>query len=149
MPCKLYRALHKKVETEKLVFLQFATAAILSVISFFVFDFESIYEVQSLYGILPILYLGIFSTCIAFFIQIKAQKRLKSSKVAIILSTEAVFASILSFIFGYDALTLNIILGGLIVMISVYSNNQLKDLTSKMPRTIEDLQSLVRFGELK
>lgn len=109
----------KKMGTEKLTFLQFCTSAVLSLMSFIFIDFDSIYKVKSVMGFLPVIYLGIFSTCIAFFMQTRAQKNTRSSKVAIILSTEAVFASLFSILLGYEVLTINLIIGGILVISSV------------------------------
>ena len=106
----------KVVETEKLTFLQFVTATILSIIYFLIFDINAIGKINSALGILPILYLGVFSTCISFFIQTRAQKTVHPSKTAIIVSSEAVFASILSVILGYDAFSMSLLIGGVLVM---------------------------------
>ncbi|MCK5128432.1 MAG: DMT family transporter [Clostridiales bacterium] len=109
----------KKMTTEKLSFLQFATAAMLSSLSFILIDFESVYKIEVVTGFIPVIYLGIFSTGIAFFIQTKAQKSTNASKVAIILSAEAIFASIFSVILGYELVTSSLIIGGVLVMSAI------------------------------
>lgn len=104
-------------DTKILTFVQMLAAGILSL--FYVLLFEGVpYTPQQLAaGIWPILFLGIFPTCIGFFLQTYGQKHLSSpSKVAIILALESTFGSLFSIILGYDILTWNLLLGGLIII---------------------------------
>ena len=117
----------KKVETEKLTFMQFATTAVLSLLYFGIFDINSVSKIESVAGFIPIVYLGIFSTCIAFFVQTRAQKTTHPSKTAIIISSEAVFASILSVVLGYEFFSISLLLGGILVMSAVvFTESKLK-----------------------
>ena len=51
--------------------------------------------------------------------QTTAQQHVESAKAAIILATESLFGTVFSVILGYDKLTVNMVLGGLIILISI------------------------------
>ena len=87
----------KQVDTTLLTFIQMAVATILSFVSGFFFETLPL-EIGST-GILSVVYLGIFSTMIAFFLQTTAQKHTTASRTAIILSTEALFGTLSSILF--------------------------------------------------
>ena len=65
-----------------------------------------------------LIYLGLFSTGLCYFIQTWAQSRFSPSGTAIILSAEGFFGSLFSVIMGLDKATLNFVLGGGIILIS-------------------------------
>jgi drug/metabolite transporter (DMT)-like permease len=64
--------------------------------------------------------LAIFATAIAFIIQTWSQAHMSSTKVAVILTMEVVFAAIFAVIFGGERLTLQIALGGALVVTAMY-----------------------------
>lgn len=108
----------QKISTQKLIFLQMAVAAVLSVPAFVLFELNN-FMMSSLNGLPAVIYLGIFSTCLAFFGQTLAQKHTSPAKTAVILSTESLFGSLFSVVLGYDSLTLNLFLGGIIIIVSI------------------------------
>jgi len=109
-----------KIETEKFMFLQMATSAVCATIFFLIFDLNSMPQnINWTSGLLATSYLGVFGTCIAFFIQTSAQKVSTATTVTIILSTEALFCSIFSTALGYEPLTVYLIFGGLIIMSAI------------------------------
>lgn len=67
-------------------------------------------------GIWPILFLGIFSTCLCFFLQTNAQKFTSAAQVGIILSLEGFFGSFFAVILGFEPLTANLIIGGAMII---------------------------------
>lgn len=80
----------------KLCIIQFATCSILSLIVAVIFEkitIHSLYQAK-----IPILYGGIFSVGVAYTLQVIGQKYAKPSHAAIMLSMEAVFASLGGFI---------------------------------------------------
>lgn len=107
------------MKTEKLTFIQMATAAVMSMVIFLLFDFNTVKVANFKEGILPVIYLGLFSTCVAFFIQTEAQKKTSSTKAAVILSTEALFGSLFSIFLGFEDLTINLVIGGIILLTSI------------------------------
>ncbi|HSQ89814.1 DMT family transporter, partial [Romboutsia sp.] len=70
-------------------------------------------------GYLGALYLGIFSTTIAFLLQSICQRFVEGTKTAIILSTEAVFGTLFSILILKEVVTLRMILGSIIIFISI------------------------------
>jgi drug/metabolite transporter (DMT)-like permease len=82
----------KKVDAIKLSSVQFATCAVLSLITAFIFEDVNFSGIQS--ALVPILYGGIMSAGVAYTLQAVGQKYAKPSHAAIALSMEAVFAAI-------------------------------------------------------
>ncbi len=101
----------------KISIIQFGTVAILA--SFSSLAFEKIEVIPSFGVVAMILYLGIFCSGIAYFLQTLAQKYTKSTHTAIILSLEAVFGSILSIIFLHEVFTTKMIIGCVIIFVSI------------------------------
>jgi len=67
-----------------------------------------------------VVFTAIFATAIAFIIQTWSQAHMTSTKVAVILTMEVVFAAIFAVIFGGERLTLQIALGGALVVGAMY-----------------------------
>lgn len=67
-----------------------------------------------------VIFTAIFATAIAFIIQTWSQAHMSSTKVAVILTMEVVFAAIFAVIFGGERLTLQIGLGGALVVSAMY-----------------------------
>ncbi len=70
-------------------------------------------------SLLAILYSGVFSTAICFYLQTTSQKYTSESKAAIILSTEAIFGAIFSVILLNEILPPTTIVGCIIVFCAV------------------------------
>ena len=70
-------------------------------------------------GWLAILYLGIFSTCLCYFLQTTAQQYVTASKAALILCMESVFGTLFSLLFGYDSLKWTMVVGGIMILGSI------------------------------
>jgi len=101
-----------------LVFMEFATAAILAFI-FFIFTDGNFASFTNAGGVLAVLYMGIVCTCICFLLQAWAMRRVNSSHSAVIMSMEALFGSLLSILVGTDKLGWRIVVGGLLLFFSV------------------------------
>jgi drug/metabolite transporter (DMT)-like permease len=67
-----------------------------------------------------ILFTAVVSTAIAFIVQTWSQAHISSTKVAVILTMEVVFAAIFAVLFGGESLTLQISLGGILMVIAMY-----------------------------
>lgn len=123
--CAVLFALHisstgyfaKKSDPYVISVVQLGTVAILSLIFALLFEGTDI-KIQSK-TIIPILYLAIFGTMIAFLIQTVAQKYTTSTHTAIILSLEAVFGSIFAIIFLKEKLTIRFLIGCVSILVSV------------------------------
>lgn len=101
----------------KISIVQFGTVAVLSTISTLLFETVEVMPSAGVIGM--VVYLGIFCTGIAYFLQTLAQKYTKSTHTAIILSLEAVFGSILSIIFMGEIFTPMMIVGCAIIFVSI------------------------------
>ncbi len=82
----------KKVDAIKLSSVQFATCAVLSLITAFRYEDVNLIGISS--ALVPLLYGGIMSAGVAYTLQAVGQKYAKPSHAAIALSMEAVFAAI-------------------------------------------------------
>lgn len=97
--------------------VQLVTVAILSLIFALLFEGTDI-RVQP-GTILPILYLAVFATMLAFLIQTLAQKYTGSTHTAIILSLEAVFGSIFAIMFLKENITIRFLVGCISILFAV------------------------------
>ena len=70
-------------------------------------------------GYMVIFYLAVFSTTICFLLQTICSKMVDGTRVAIILSPEAVFGTISSIIILGEPVTVRMIIGSLIIFTSV------------------------------
>ena len=66
-----------------------------------------------------IIFTALFATAIAFVIQTWSQARISTTKVAVILTMEVVFAALFSFMYGMEPFTLRLALGGTFVLIAM------------------------------
>ncbi|WP_311406467.1 DMT family transporter [Liquorilactobacillus uvarum] len=82
---------------------------------------------QSSYGsinwsvaIIPVVILGVLASFGAQTMQVIGQKFTDSTSAGLILMTESLFGSILSVILGFDKLEGNLIVGGLLIVLSIF-----------------------------
>ncbi len=97
-------------------FIQTAMAAALFLVCFLIFDVKKLPEFDFSKGILPVMYLGVFSSFVAYIIQTHAQKVLSPTKVSVIMASEAVFGAIFSLLFGYETLSVTFVVGGILAV---------------------------------
>ncbi|WP_186671485.1 DMT family transporter [Sporosarcina sp. BP05] len=110
----------KFVKDEDAVLLTIVQMVIAAVISWIVVIFkgETSFSVES-EGLLPLLYLGIFSTTIAYLLQTIAQKYITETKAAIILSTEAFWGMAFSVAILSEVMTTKMIIGAVLILIAI------------------------------
>lgn len=70
-------------------------------------------------GLASLLYLGIFSTTIAFLLQTVAQKFISETKAAIILSTESFWGMAFSVIILSEVLTVKMVIGAILILSAI------------------------------
>ena len=70
-------------------------------------------------ALLSILYLGIVSTAITYFLQTSSQRYVKQVQAVIILSLEAVFATLFSVLLIHEKLSLRVLCGALLILSAV------------------------------
>lgn len=107
-----------RINTRGLNFMQILTAAVLTALFYFIADRDHSQFVPNR-GHLAILYLVIFSTCIACFIQAAAQKHVSAPQASVIIATESLFAAVFSVAAGFERLRASLIAGGLLILVSV------------------------------
>jgi drug/metabolite transporter (DMT)-like permease len=67
-----------------------------------------------------VIFTAVVCTAIAFMVQTWSQAHMTTTKVAVILTMEVVFAAIFAIIFGGERLTLQTALGGTLVVVAMY-----------------------------
>ena len=67
-----------------------------------------------------VIFTAVVCTAIAFMVQTWSQAHMSTTKVAVILTMEVVFAAIFAVLFGGERLTFQIALGGTLVVIAMY-----------------------------
>ena len=107
----------KKHNPIVLTVVQFSVATVLSLIVQILFNEIKIEAQMS--SIMGVLYLGVFSTTVAFLLQTVCQKDVSETKSAIILSLESVFGTILSVIILHEVLTIRMVIGCLVIFSAI------------------------------
>lgn len=107
----------KKADLIILAILQMIVCCILGFACAFIFEKPPATLSKEL--AFPIIYLGVFSTFVAFLFQTIGQKYTSSSRAALILCTESVFGIIFSVILLKEVVTLNTIIGASLIFGSV------------------------------
>lgn len=107
--------LSAKVEPLRLTFLQVFFAAVFSLAGFLALDRNTPSQAQP-GGIGAVLFLGLFSTCLCFFVQTWAQSKTSSGKAAVIMSTESLWCMLFSVALGYERLSAQMLIGGLVIV---------------------------------
>jgi len=106
----------KKFDAYALTFVQLATCALVSGIPASINGFSAPPDFQ-VWSV--VFFTAVFATFFAFVIQTWAQARISSTKVAVILTMEVVFAALFSVALGAEPLILRIVLGGSMVLIAM------------------------------
>ena len=96
--------------------VQLSTAAVISTVVYLLTDLGAASRVDWHLGLPAILFLGLFSTCLCYFLQTLAQKYTTPAQAGVLLSTEGLFGSLMSVLLGMEKVTANLIVGGLIIL---------------------------------
>lgn len=67
-----------------------------------------------------VIFTALICTAVAFIVQTWSQAHMSSTKVAVILTMEVVFAALFAILFGGESLTLQVTLGGIMVVTAMY-----------------------------
>ncbi len=68
-----------------------------------------------------VIYTAIFCTAIAFMVQTWSQAHISSTKVAVILTMEVVFAALFAVLFGGETIRAQALLGGILVLVAMFA----------------------------
>lgn len=110
------------VSTTNITLIELSLVAVLACTWSFLFsDFENV-AVTSIpfYIWLIVFYLGIIGTSFAFLAQINAAQKTSSTRVALILSSEPVFAAFFAWVVANESLSLIQLLGGLLIFVAAF-----------------------------
>ncbi len=102
----------------KILMVQMITVSVLSIISAIIFG-ETDFSKVTPTAILVVVYLGVFSTTLCFFLQTWAQKFTSATKTAIILAMETVFGATFSVLVLHEILTGRMLVGCLMILIAI------------------------------
>ena len=122
----------QKVDGVELSCVQFLVVTILSAIGMLAAETPSVEALKMCVG--PILYLGIFSSGVAYTLQILAQKDSNPTVVSLLLSLESVFAVLAGAVILHDRMSGKEYLGCVLMLIAVV----LAQLPGKAPKTAEN-----------
>jgi len=106
----------KKFDAYALTVMQLIGCAILSAIPASINGFVAPPDMQVWW---VVIFTAIFATAFAFVIQTWSQARISTTKVAVILTMEVVFAALFSFMYGMEPFTLRLAIGGTLVLIAM------------------------------
>jgi drug/metabolite transporter (DMT)-like permease len=67
-----------------------------------------------------VVFTAVVCTAVAFMVQTWSQAHMSTTKVAVILTMEVVFAAVFAILFGGESLTLQTAIGGILVVIAMY-----------------------------
>ena len=67
-----------------------------------------------------VIFTAVICTAVAFVVQTWSQAYMSSTKVAVILTMEVVFAALFAVLFGGESLTLQVATGGAMVVLAMY-----------------------------
>ena len=123
-----------KIGGIRLSLFQFLVVGILSGVMSLIFEFDKITLNVITDNILPIVYLGIFSSGIGYTLQIVGQKYAQPAVASISMSLESVFAALGGWLIAGNALASNEILGCVLVFAAIITA-QLPDLINLKKKT--------------
>ncbi len=106
----------------KLAFVQIVFAWLFNFLAYtfqLIMKFDYLPTMSALKTGLPsLIYLGILSTAVCYLLQTFAQRKISPGIAAIILCTEALWGALFSILFGFEKLTLGMVVGGILIILS-------------------------------
>lgn len=107
----------KRHDAMALTAIQMIVAFVLSMISVFATGDYHISAVGNSW--ISVIYLGVFSTSAAFFLQSVSQKYTDETTAAVVMSMESVFGSVFSILIVHDPVTSRVVIGCLLILSAV------------------------------
>lgn len=111
------RYVKRKSNLTALAFHQFWMTGMICLLISAIFGYG--FEVTSVKGIWIIVFLAVFPTFSAFFIQLWGQKRVEPVKTSLIFSLEPMFAAMFAWTLGGEILQIKSIAGGAVIMAAI------------------------------
>jgi drug/metabolite transporter (DMT)-like permease len=97
----------------------------------FVINHESIHLLATPAVMTAILYCAILATIFTMLIQMRFQRDTTATKAAIIFTLEPVFASIFAWLFNDEGMSMNLVFGGILILMSIVANDAVGALVRK------------------
>ncbi len=111
----------KDSEASSFSFVQITVTGLLALAYFLLFERTPVGDIRNFSLCIWItVYLGVICTAIPYWLECTAQKYIPPARSALILSLEGMFASIFSVILGYEALSWSLVVGGAVIMVSIF-----------------------------
>lgn len=104
------------------VFLQLCVLTVIAFIYAFAFEGPVLHDLQYSFDLLPILgavFLGVVCTAVCWVARAWAMKSIDAVTVSVLVPLSAVVASVLSIAFKFEDFTYNLLIGGLIILLSI------------------------------
>jgi drug/metabolite transporter (DMT)-like permease len=102
-----------------LAFMLAVVQAIGGLFFFFFVEEGQLTNINWSVAIVPLLYMGIICSFVGQTIQVLAQKHTSATSAGLIMMLEGVFGSIFSVAFGFESFTVQLVVGGMLIMISI------------------------------
>lgn len=104
----------KEYDVMTLTALQMIVAFLLSIVV--ILFVEDIHFQVSRFGLLSVIYLGVFSTTVAFLLQTISQKYTDETKAALVLSLESIFGTLFSILLVHEKITARMTIGCMLIL---------------------------------
>ncbi len=119
----------------QLTIIQMTAAAVIGFVVV-VFKGETTFSTET-EGLIPLLYLAVFSTTIAFLLQTIAQKFITETKAAIILSTESFWGMAFSVVILSEVMTGKMIIGAILILGAIVISETKLSFLKKKKKVLE------------
>ncbi|PFP25914.1 EamA family transporter [Bacillus sp. AFS073361] len=100
-------------------FMLAAVQAIGGLIFFLFVEDNQLTHINWSVALVPLLYMGIICSFVGQTVQVIAQKHTSATSAGLIMMLEGVFGSIFSVVFGFESFTVQLVVGGMLIMISI------------------------------
>lgn len=109
----------RAAEGSIVAFMLAVVQAIGGIVFFFFVEKGHLTNINWSVAIMPLLYLGIVCSFIGQTVQVFAQKYTSATSAGLIMMLEGVFGCIFSVVFGFESFTVQLVVGGMLIMLSI------------------------------
>lgn len=109
-----------KSEFSVIAFMMAAVQMAGSLVLFIFQDIKTLSTVNWASSVIQVIILGVVCSFFAQTVQVIAQKHTSASSAALIMTLEGVFGAVFSILFKYEVLSYSLIIGGLLIMLSLF-----------------------------